>query len=90
MVKDAEASKEKDQKRKEVIELKNEADTMIYNTDKQLQEHGARIPESVKTQVRSDITACNEAITTEDPNKIKEALEKLKNSAMEIGKSIYS
>jgi len=49
MVKDAEASKEKDQKRREVIDLKNECDTMIYNTDKQLQEHGARIPDSVKT-----------------------------------------
>jgi len=34
MVKDAEASKEKDQKRREVIDLKNESDTMIYNTDK--------------------------------------------------------
>jgi molecular chaperone DnaK len=49
MVKEAEASKEGDKKRREIIDLKNEADTMSYNTEKQLQEHGARIPDSVKT-----------------------------------------
>jgi molecular chaperone DnaK len=90
MVKEAEAAKENDKKRRELIDLKNEADTMSYNTDKQLQEHGSRIPDSVKTQVRNDITSLNEAITTDDPNKIKEALERLKNSSMEIGKAIYS
>lgn len=55
MVKEAEAAKEADKKRREVIDLKNESDTMIYNTDKQLQEHASRIPDSVKEQVRGDI-----------------------------------
>ena len=90
MVKEAEASKAVDQKRREVIDLKNESDTMSYNTEKQLQEHAARIPESVKTQVRGDITSLTEALTTEDADKIREALERLKNSSMEIGKAIYS
>jgi len=90
MVNEAEASREKDQQRREVIELKNECDSMIYNTEKQLQEHGSRIPDSVKDQVRGDITGLNEAITTDDAEKIREALEKLKNSSMEIGKAIYS
>ena len=44
MVKEAELAKEKDEALKKVIDLKNEADQYIYNTDKQLQEHGARIP----------------------------------------------
>jgi molecular chaperone DnaK len=44
MVEEAEQSKEADQKRKEVIEVKNEADSMIYNTQKQLDEHGEKIP----------------------------------------------
>lgn len=48
MVKDAEAAREADKKRREVIDLKNESDNMIYNTDKQLQEHASRIPDSVK------------------------------------------
>jgi len=44
----------------------------------------------VKDQINGDVTSLNEAITTEDVDKIKEALERLKNSQMEIGKSIYA
>lgn len=90
MVKEAEELRESDQKRREVIELKNESDSMVYNTEKQLQEHSARIPDSVKEQVRNDIHSLNEAMATEDGDKIREALERLKNSSMEIGKAIYS
>jgi molecular chaperone DnaK len=90
MVQEAEAAREQDQKKKEGIEAKNEADTLVYNTEKQLQEHGDKIPDSVKDQIRTDISGVNEAITTDDSNKIKEALEKLRNSSMEIGKSIYA
>jgi len=90
MVKEAEAARESDKKKREVIDLKNESDTMIYNTDKQLQEHASRIPDSVKEQVRGDINSLSESLTTDDPTKIREALERLKNSSMEIGKAIYS
>jgi molecular chaperone DnaK len=90
MVREAEASREADQKRRETIDLKNEADTYVYNTDKQLQEHGGRIPDSVKDQVRGDINSLQEAIATDEADKIREALERLKNSSMEIGKAIYS
>ena len=90
MVKEAEAAKEQDAAAKRVIDLKNEADQYIYNTDKQLVEHAARIPQSVKDQIKGDISALNEAIVSEDADKINEALEKLKNSSMEIGKAIYS
>jgi len=90
MVKEAEAAKEADKKRREVIDLKNEADTMIYNTDKQLQEHASRIPDSVKDQVRGDINSLQESLQTDDATKIRDALERLKNSSMEIGKAIYS
>jgi hypothetical protein len=55
-----------------------------------LQEHAARIPDSVKDQVRGDINSLNEALSTDDSTKIREALERLKNSSMEIGKAIYS
>lgn len=90
MVNEAEAAADADKERKEVIELKNEADQYIYNTEKQLQEHGAKIPESVKDQVRGDISSLNEAIVAENSEQIKEALERLKNSSMEIGKAIYA
>jgi len=90
MVNDAEASKEADMKRREAIDLKNEADQAIYNTEKQIQEHKDKIPQNVKDQVAADITNLNEAMTTEDADKIREALEKLKEGSMEIGKAIYS
>lgn len=90
MVKEAEAARESDKVKREVIDLKNESDTMIYNTDKQLQEHASRIPDSVKDQVRGDINSLQESLSTEDAGKIREALDRLKNSSMEIGKAIYS
>jgi len=90
MVTEAEAAKEADEAAKKVIDLKNEADTYVYNTEKQLSEHAAKLPDSVKDQVRGDISAVNEAIVSEDSEKISEALERLKNSSMEIGKAIYS
>jgi len=90
MVQEAEAAKEADEAAKKVIDLKNEADQYIYNTEKQLQEHAARIPQNVKDQVTGDISSLNEAIVSEDADKIQEALERLKNSSMEIGKAIYA
>lgn len=90
MVNEAEAAAESDADAKKVIELKNEADQYIYNTEKQLQEHSAKIPDNIKDQVRGDISSLNEAVVAEDSEKITEALERLKNSSMEIGKAIYS
>ena len=90
MVKEAEAARESDVAAKKVIDLKNEADQYIYNTEKQLTEHSARIPKNIQDQIKGDISSLNEAIVSEDINKITDALERLKNSSMEIGKSMYS
>lgn len=90
MVDDAEANKEADALRKEMINVKNDADMASYNTKKQLEEHSDKIPQNVKDQINGDITALDEAVQTEELEKIKEALDRLKNSSMEIGKAIYS
>merc|ERR1712241_792428 len=90
MVNEAEAAAESDAEAKKVIDLKNEANQYIYNTEKQLQEHSAKIPDIVKDQVRGDTSSLNEAVVSEDSEKINEALERLKNSSMEIGKAIYA
>ena len=76
MVRDAEASKEEDQKRREMIDLKNDADNSVYNVEQQLREHGDKIPQNVKDQINGDISSLNEAVTTEDAEKIREALER--------------
>jgi len=90
MVNEAEAAKEEDAARKAVVDMKNEADSMVHNTEKQLQEHGAKIPDSVKDQIRNDISSLNEAVVSENEEQIREGIERLKNSSMEIGKAIYS
>lgn len=90
MVADAEANKEADKARRETVDLKNEADMAIHNTEKQIADNKDKLPQNVIDQVNADITGLNEAMTTEDPEKIREALEKLRNSSMEIGKAIYS
>lgn len=90
MVNEAEANKEKDAEARKVVDLKNEADQFINNTEKQIQEHSARIPQNVKDDVQKDISSLNEAIVSDNSEKISEALERLKNSSMEIGKAIYS
>merc|ERR1711957_510932 len=50
----------------------------------------AKVPDNIKEQVRNDISSLNEAIVSENEEQIREGVEKLKNSSMEIGKSIYS
>lgn len=89
MVKEAEQYKEKDTKKKQVIEMKNEVDSLIYQVEKNIKDNKEKIPQTVVDKVRGDINNVNEALKGEDVNKIKELVEVLKNSAMEIGRSIY-
>jgi chaperone protein DnaK len=89
MVKDAEQYKDKDMKRKELIELKNEADTLTYRIEKDLKEHKDKIPQSVTDKVKADIASVNTALGGDDVAKIKELIDALKTSAMEIGKAVY-
>ena len=89
MVEEAEKSKEKDQQKKQIIEAKNNADSLIYNIEKQLSENKDKIPQDVKDKIRAEITNTQQALSSENLNNINEALEKLKTVAMEIGKSIY-
>jgi len=90
MVKEAEQYKDKDVKRKEVIELKNETDSLIYQVEKNIKENKDKIPQAVVDKVRADITNVSAALAAENIAKVKELVEVLKNSAMEIGRAIYS
>eukprot|EP00831_Metopus_contortus_P080356 TRINITY_DN820_c0_g1_i15.p1 TRINITY_DN820_c0_g1~~TRINITY_DN820_c0_g1_i15.p1 ORF type:complete len:207 (+),score=48.35 TRINITY_DN820_c0_g1_i15:179-799(+) len=89
MLKEAEQYREHDVKRKEMIELKNESDSLIYQIEKDLREHKDKVPQAVQDQVKENITKVNELRNGEDTTRLKEAIENLKNSAMEIGRSIY-
>ena len=72
-----------------MIEVKNEAESLIHNTEKQIKENDAKLPQDLKDRVRADINALNEALTSNNLENAKNAIEKFRNSAMDIGRTIY-
>ncbi len=89
MVKDAEANAEEDKKRKAVIEAKNHADSMIYNTEKSLKEYGEKISSDERNKIEADIADLRKAIEGEDVEDIKTKTESLMQSSMKIGEMMY-
>ena len=72
-----------------MVEMKNEAESLIYNTEKQLRENDAKLPQDIKDRIRADISSVNEALSSNNAENLKNNLEKLRNSAMEMGRTIY-
>ncbi len=89
MVKDAEANAEEDKKRREKIEAKNHADSMIYSAEKSLKEHGDKISSDVKSKIEADIEALKQAVTSENLEDIKAKTESLMQSSMALGEAMY-
>jgi len=90
MIKQAESMREEDKKRKEAIEIRNQADTTIYETEKSLNEHRSKISTEVAQEIENDIQALRDAIAQNDADKMKECVEKVKNGAMKIGQAMYA
>jgi molecular chaperone DnaK len=89
MVKDAEANAEEDKKRKEVIEAKNQADNLIYSTEKSLKEYGDKISADEKQKIEADIADLKKAMEAENVEDIKTKTESLMQSSMKIGEMMY-
>ncbi|MGY9018767.1 MAG: molecular chaperone DnaK [Alphaproteobacteria bacterium] len=89
MVQDAESHAEDDQARKERVELFNQADGLVYATEKNLTEHGDKIDEADKAQVEADIAGLREVMDGEDSEAIKVKLEALSQSSMKLGEAMY-
>ena len=89
MVKQAEKMKNEDQNKKQMVELKNESESLIYNTEKQLKENDTKIPQDVKDRIRADINSVNEAVASNNLDNLKNSMEKMRNSTMEMGRAIY-
>jgi molecular chaperone DnaK len=89
MVKDAEVNAEADKKRRELVDAKNHADSMIHSTEKSLQEHGDKISADEKSKIESDIAALRQALEGEDKDAIAAKLEVLTQSAMKLGEAVY-
>jgi len=89
LVKDAEANAETDRRRREQIEVRNEADNLAYQSEKALRDNAEKIPAEVKTEVEEKITAVREAAKGDDVERIKTALEELRQAATKIGEAMY-
>jgi molecular chaperone DnaK len=88
-VKEAEKFAEEDKKRKEEIEVKNQADSLVYNTEKTIKEMGDKIDQADKDRIQSEIDATKEAINQNDLEKMKAATEKLTQVSYEVFGKIY-
>jgi len=89
MTKEAEAHAEEDKKKREVVDLKNQADQLIYSTEKTLKEHGDKVSAETRGKIESAVNNLKEAVKGEDADAIKKAIENLGAAGQELGKTLY-
>ncbi|MDB0054384.1 molecular chaperone DnaK [Candidatus Pelagibacter sp.] len=89
MVKDAEANKDEDKKKRESVDLRNQADTLIHSTEKNLKEHGSKISDAEKKAIEDASSNLKEALKGTDSEDIKKKNETLVQASMKLGEAIY-
>jgi len=89
MVKDAEANKEADKKKRESVDARNQADTLIHSTNKNLKEHGSKISDAEKKAIEDSSSALKEALKSDNIEDIKKKTEALVQASMKLGEAIY-
>jgi molecular chaperone DnaK len=89
MVKEAEANKEADKKKREEVDAKNHADSLIASTEQSLKEHGSKISEADKKTIEKDMEDLKEAIKSDKTEDIKTKTQQLMTSSMKLGEAIY-
>ena len=89
MVKEAEENAESDKKKREIIDARNQADSLIHQTEKNVKEHGDKISEEDKNKIESDIEELKKAKESDDIESIKSKTEQLVQSSLKLGEAIY-
>jgi len=89
MVKDAEANKDEDKKKRESVDARNQADTLIHSTEKNLKEHGAKVSDVDKKAIEDASSALKESIKGTAIEDIKKKTETLVQASMKLGEAIY-
>ena len=89
MVRDAEAFAEEDKKRRESAEAKNNAESLVHSTEKQLEEHGDKIDAALKGEIEAAMSETKTAIEGGDAEVMKEKAAALAQIAMKLGEAIY-
>lgn len=88
MVKDAEAHKSEDEKRKKIIEVKNQAEATVFQAEKALKDHGEKLPENIKTDIQGKIDGVKEAIKADNADTIEAAMNELSSHMQKIGETL--
>ena len=89
MVKDAEANAEADKRKKELVEAKNQAESLVNSTEKTLKEHGDKVSAAEKSAIEDAINALKKAAEGDDVSAIKEKTEALMQASMKLGEAMY-
>jgi len=89
MVKDAEANKEADKKKRETVDARNQADTIIHTTEKNLKEHGSKIADADKKAIETGISDLKNALKGADTEEVKKKTQALVQSSMKLGEAVY-
>ncbi len=89
MTKEAESHAAEDKKKREVVDLKNQADQLIYSTEKTLKEHGAKVSSDVRGNIENAVNNLKEAVKGDDGDAIKKAIENVGTVSQELGKVLY-
>ena len=88
-MKEAEAHKAEDDKKKELIEVRNQAESLVYQSEKALKDAGDKVSAEVKSDVEEKIKLAKEALEADDIDTIKKATEELSSSTSKIGEAMY-
>ncbi|WP_439923716.1 molecular chaperone DnaK [Nitrobacter sp. JJSN] len=89
MVKDAEANAAEDKKRRESVDAKNHADSLVHSTEKALTEHGSKIEESERRAIEDAVSDLKEALKGDDAEAIKTKTNTLAQASMKLGEAMY-
>ena len=89
MVKDAEANKETDKKKRESVDARNQADTMIHSTEKNLKEHGSKISEAEKKAIETAVSDLRNSLKGTNTEEIKKNTQSLIQASMKLGEAVY-
>ena len=89
MVKEAEANKEADKKKRESVDSRNQADSLIFSTEKSLKEHGDKISAEEKTSIENGITDLKKSLEGTDIEDIKKKTQNLVQVSMKLGEAVY-
>merc|ERR1712124_83617 len=83
------ANKEEDKKKRESVDIRNQADTLIHSTEKNLKEHGSKISDAEKKAIEDASSNVKEALKGEDIEDLKKKTEALVQASMKLGEAIY-